>query len=250
VFSLFGKTALVTGGSRGIGRSIAVKLATAGADVAVNFRSSEDQARATVEEIKKLGRRSIAVKADVGDAASVAAMFERLCSSFGAVDILVNNAGLAEVVTLFDTDVDTWHRAINTNLTGAFLCTKKVAAAMKERQWGRIISISSVAAEAGAKLGHAHYAAAKSGLLGFTRTIALSLAPFNTTANVIAPGLIETEMLRRTHSEERRRELATSLPLGIGVPEDVAHAVVFLATEEARYITGVTLDVNGGMHIR
>lgn len=247
---LSGKMALVTGASRGLGRGVALVLAEQGADVAVNFIYNEDEAREVCGEIEKFGRRCICVKADASRADEVEKMFAAVIKGLGRLDILVNNAGTTRAQDIFATSEEDWDFIINTNLKSVFLCSREAMKIMRAQRSGRIISMSSIVAHRGALYGHVHYAATKSGILGFTRTLARTAAPYGITVNAIAPGIIETELLFKTHGEEGVRELASGVPLGLGNPRDVGLAAAYLAGEGGRYITGATIDVNGGMYLR
>ncbi|MFC4597196.1 SDR family NAD(P)-dependent oxidoreductase [Cohnella hongkongensis] len=250
MFRLDGKVALVTGSTRGIGEGIAIGLARAGADVVLNSHEAGDEARGIAEKIEGLGRQAGFVQADVSRESDVKAMFSRIEERFGRLDILVNNAGISRAETIAETDLDSWRQVLDTNLTSCFLCSKYAMELMMKRSAGRIVQTSSVVAHQGAVYGHVHYAASKSGMLGLTKSLARTAAPYGITVNAVAPGIIDTELLRRTHGEERLGELRSSVPLGLGTVDDVAAAVVFLASDEARYITGSTIDVNGGLYFR
>ena len=250
MFRLDGKTALVTGASRGLGRGIALCLARAGADVIVNYRSSKAQAEDVAREITSLGRRATVQQADVSSEDEVKQMMAAVEAEAGHLDILVNNAGTTRAESIDEIDLDSWNHILATNLTGTYLCSRHAIPLMKTRGWGRIVQVSSVVGENGALYGHVHYAASKSGQLGFTKTLARTVAPFGITVNAIAPGIIATELLYQTHGEEKVGALAESVPMGLGTVEDVGCAIVYLASEEARYITGATLDINGGMYLR
>jgi 3-oxoacyl-[acyl-carrier protein] reductase len=240
------KVALVTGGSRGIGRAIAIRLATEGADVAVNYRTDEVSARAAVEAIEATGRRGFAVQGDVSVAEDAQRMVTETIASLGAIHILVNNAGVsADMLTMRLSEAD-WDRVLDTDLKGAFLTTKAAMRPMLRQHWGRIINISSVVGYTG-NAGQASYASAKAGLMGFTKSVAREVATRNITANVVAPGLIDTDMTERL-SEEIRNWMLAQVPMGKpGTPEDVAAAVAFLASDDAAYMTGQTIKVDGGM---
>jgi 3-oxoacyl-[acyl-carrier protein] reductase len=240
------KVALVTGGSRGIGRAIAIRLATEGADVAVNYRTDEASARAAVEAIVATGRRGFAVQGDVSVADDAQRMVTETIASLGAIHILVNNAGVsADMLTMRLSEAD-WDRVLDTDLKGAFLTTKAAMRPMLRQHWGRIINISSVVGYTG-NAGQASYASAKAGLMGFTKSVAREVATRNITANVVAPGLIDTDMTERL-SEEIRNWMLAQVPMGKpGTPEDVAAAVAFLASDDAAYMTGQTIKVDGGM---
>ena len=250
MFELNGKIALVTGSARGIGKGIALALAKAGADVVVNCLGSKDRAEAVAEEIRSMGRRSIAVRADVSDEKEAGMLFDTIMETFGRLDILVNNAGTSQPKDIFEMELADWDRIIKTNLTSGMLCAKRAMEIMREQKHGRIIFISSVVAERGALFGHTHYAATKGGQLAITKTLARTGAPYGITVNAIAPGIIKTELLVQTHGEEGVRELDAGIPLGLGSPEDIGSAAVYLASDEAAYVTGATLDVNGGANFR
>ncbi len=250
MFSLNGKVALVTGSSRGIGRGIALALAEAGADVVINCMGNVAAAEEVAAKIGAIGRTALILKADVSDAAQVKEMFEKIMKTFNRLDILVNNAGTSQDKDIFEMTYEDWYRIIKTNLTSGMLCSKAAMEIMREQNSGRIIFISSVVGERGALFGHIHYAATKSGQIGITKTLARTAAKHNITVNAIAPGLIRTELLVATHGEEGVEELGASIPLGLGKIEDVGAAAVFLASDEASYVTGATLDVNGGANFR
>jgi 3-oxoacyl-[acyl-carrier protein] reductase len=236
---LNGHTALVTGGSRGIGAAIAVALAEAGAAVAVNYRERAGDADAVVARIKEMGGRAIAIAADASQAGSVAGMVDRATSELGPVDILVNNAGIAIVRGIDDLTESDFDRVITVNLKSAFLCTQAVLPAMRARTWGRIVNISSGAARGGGTIG-VHYNASKAGMEGLTRGYAARLVKEGITVNAVAPSLIETDMMRG------RPELASRIPLGrFGSPEEVANGVLMVLGNE--YMTGQTIMLNGGM---
>ncbi|MGI6608892.1 MAG: SDR family NAD(P)-dependent oxidoreductase [Limnochordia bacterium] len=249
MYSLAGKIALVTGASRGLGAGIARALASAGADVVVNYLSSQARAEEVAAEIRQMGRRCLVIQADAAEEEAVAGLFSAIRDAFGRLDILVNNAGTTRAEDIFCTALDSWEFIIRNNLTSTFLCSKYAMGMMKEQKGGRIINISSIVAQRGALFGHVHYAATKSGQLGLAKTLARTAAPYGITVNSIAPGIIETELLIQTHGPEEVAALAETVPLGLGNVKDVGFATVFLASDEARYITGATIDVNGGMHM-
>ncbi len=250
MFKLDNKIALVTGSSRGIGRGIALALAKAGADIVVNYAGNASAAEETANLIREMGRKALVIQADVGEEEQVDIMFDKIKNEFGRLDILVNNAGTSQDKDIFAMDKSDWDRIIKTNLTSGMLCSKKAMEMMRDQNFGRIIFISSVVGERGALYGHIHYAATKSGQIGITKTLARTGAPYNITVNAIAPGFIATELFLQTHGEEEMKKLAASVPLGIGSLEDVGYAAVYLASDEARYVTGATLDVNGGNNFR
>jgi 3-oxoacyl-[acyl-carrier protein] reductase len=243
---LIGKTALVTGASRGIGREIALELARQGVDVVVNYAGSEAKAREVVEEIKGLGREAIAIQCDVSNSESVTNMVKETVDHFGKIDILVNNAGITRDNLLMRMKENEWDDVMNINLKGVFLCTKAVTRQMMKQRYGRIINISSVVGVSG-NPGQANYVAAKAGVIGLTKTSAKELASRGITVNAIAPGFISTEMTDQL-TEDIQNEMLKMIPLAqFGEPKDIANTVVFLASDDSRYITGQTIHVNGGM---
>jgi 3-oxoacyl-[acyl-carrier protein] reductase len=236
--------ALVTGASRGIGRATALALARAGAHVAVNYHTSINGAEAAVREITGLGRRAMAVHADVADSARVTSMVEAVLRQMGRIDILVNNAGTASRIATTDLTETEWDRVVDVNLKGAFLCVRAVLPTMMAQRWGRIINISSIAGQTGGHLG-AHYAAAKAGLLGLTKFLARETARWGITVNAVAPSGIPTDLLLQTGVDSAT---LAQRPAGrAGTPEEVAAAVLFLASDAAAYITGQTISLNGGL---
>ena len=250
MFELNGKVALVTGSSRGIGKGIALALAKAGADVIVNYHGNRERAEQTAEQVRAFGHRVLVVQADVSDEKEVGILFDTIMAHFGRLDILVNNAGTSQPKDIFEMEIADWDRIIKTNLTSGMLCAKRAMEIMRDQKHGRIIFISSVVAERGALFGHTHYAATKGGQLAMTKTLARTGAPFGITVNAIAPGIIKTELLVQTHGEEGVRELDAGIPLGLGSPDDIGSAAVYLSSDEAAYVTGATLDVNGGANFR
>lgn len=245
---LNGKTAVVTGASRGIGRAIALQLAAEGANVVVNFSGSEQKASEVVQEIQNLGAQAIAVQANISDSESVQQLMNAAIEQFGAIDVLVNNAGITRDNLLMRMKEDEWDEVINTNLKGVFLCTKAVTRQMMKQRAGRIINISSIVGVMG-NAGQANYVAAKAGVIGLTKTTARELASRNILVNAIAPGFISTEMTD-TLPEDVKSSMLTQIPLAkLGNPEDVAKAVVFLASDDASYMTGQTLHIDGGMYM-
>jgi len=239
---LVGKVALVTGASRGIGRTIALALARAGADVAVNYHTHADEAHAVCSEIEPLGRRAFAVQANVAIAAEVTRMVESVQERLGGIDILVNNAGISRPQPLSEITEQDWDEVVGVNLKSMFLVTQAVLPGMRSRRWGRIINLSSVAAQLGGVVGP-HYAASKAGVLGLTHSYAALLAKEGITANAIAPALIATEMVAK--NPNARPDL---IPLGrLGTVEEVAGVAVMLARNG--YITGQTINVNGGWYM-
>lgn len=246
--TLEGHTCLITGSSRGIGQGIAEELASEGASVAINYRASSGAAEEVVDGINTDGGSAMATQADVTDEAEVSAMHEEIEDSFGSVDILVNNAGI-NVDTLFSEMTRAeWDRVIEVDLTGAFVCTKEFFDDIAAAEDGRLINISSIVGKQG-NLGQANYAAAKSGMFGLTRTLALELADSGSTANCVAPGFTETEMVEGI-PERVREKIQSQIPLGrFATIEEVACVVSFIASPKASYITGEVLDVNGGMDL-
>lgn len=240
------RVALVTGSGRGIGRAIALKLAEVGATVVVN--DIGDAVESVVGEIKAMNRQSLAILADVSSSPDVTRLVEETIAACGRVDILVNNAGISRDQLVLRMSDEDWDKVLAVNLKSVFLCTRAVLRHMSKQRWGRIISIASIVGVAG-NPGQANYASAKAGIIGFTRTVAKEMAPRGVTANAIAPGFIETEMTQQL-KEDWKQEFKKRIPLGyFGSPRDVAEAVAFLASEEARYITGQVLGVDGGMAI-
>ena len=243
---LEGKTALVTGASRGIGRAIALRLAAEGADVAVNFAGSSAKAEEVKNAIIEMGRKAIAKQADVKDASSVAGMVEEVKKTFGRIDILVNNAGVTRDGLLMRMKDEDWETVIDTNLRGVFQCTKAVSKIMMKQRYGRIVNMASVVGLVG-NAGQANYAASKAGVIGFSKSVARELASRGITVNMVAPGCIDTDMTAVLPDKVREAMLA-DIPLArVGKPEDVASAVAFLVSDEAAYITGQVINVDGGM---
>ncbi|WP_049899937.1 beta-ketoacyl-ACP reductase [Halococcus agarilyticus] len=244
--SLENQTCVVTGASRGIGRGIAEELGRQGANVVVNYRSSEAAAHEVVDTVEDDGGEAIAVQADVAEYDAVAAMAESVHDAFGPADVLVNNAGLTVDRTFGNMSREDWERVINVNLGGVYNCTHCLFDDIQEADHGRLINISSVVGQQG-NYGQANYATTKSGLFGFTRTIALELARTGSTANCVAPGFVETDMLDEV-SEEVQEKILQRIPLNrFASIEDVTGIVRFVAGEESSYMTGQILAVNGGM---
>jgi 3-oxoacyl-[acyl-carrier protein] reductase len=247
VFSLKDKVAIVTGASQGIGRDTALALAQAGAKVAVAARNEEKLATLVIE-IEAAGGVALAVKMDVADADQVKAGFKQVIEKFGRLDILVNNAAITRDGLSMRMKQDDWEAVLKTNLTGAHLCIQQALSSMMRARAGRIINISSVVAQSG-NAGQANYVAAKAGLIGLTKAVAIEIASRNITVNAVAPGFIETPMTD-VLPDKVKEELKTRIPLGrMGSAREVAAAIVFLASDEAGYITGHVLNVNGGMHL-
>ena len=243
---LEGKVAVVTGASRGIGRAIALKLADEGAKVVVNYSGSQAKAEEVVAAIQEAGGEALAIQASVAKSDEVVALMDAAVKTFGSLDILVNNAGITRDNLLMRMKENEWDDVIDTNLKGVFLCTKAVTRQMMKQRAGRIINISSIVGVAG-NAGQANYVAAKAGVIGLTKTTAKELASRNILVNAIAPGFIETEMTAEL-PEELKQGMLTQIPLAkLGQPEDIAKAVVFLASDDANYMTGQTLHIDGGM---
>jgi 3-oxoacyl-[acyl-carrier protein] reductase len=241
-----GKIALVTGASRGIGKEIALELAREGANVVVNYSGSEAKANEVVDEIKSMGREAVAIQCNVADSDSVQSMVKDTISQFGTLDILVNNAGITKDNLLMRMKENEWDDVININLKGVFLCTKAVTRQMMKQRSGRIINISSIVGVSG-NPGQANYVAAKSGVIGLTKTAAKELAPRGITVNAIAPGFISTDMTDQL-PEDVRNEMLKQIPLNrFGDPKDIAKVVSFMASESSAYMTGQTLHIDGGM---
>jgi len=247
MFSLKDKVALVTGASQGIGRATALALAEAGAKVAIAARNTE-KLMSLAEEILAAGGEALPVPMDVADPAQVKTGFQQLLAKLGKLDILVNNAAITRDTLALRMKLEDWDAVLRTNLTGAHLCIQQALGAMLKQRAGRIINISSVVAETG-NAGQANYVASKAGLIGLTRAIAVEVASRNITVNAIAPGFIATPMTDPL-STELKDKMKSMIPLGrFGSDRDVATAIVFLASDEAGYITGQVLDVNGGLHM-
>ena len=243
--TLSGHVALVTGASQGIGRACALQLAKAGATVAVAARNRE-KLDEVVQEIVAAGGQAAAFTLDVADEAQIKSVFKAVIAQFGKIDILVNNAGITRDQLVMRMKRADWDVVIQTNLTSAYLCTQQVTSSMLKGRWGRIINVASVFGQMG-QAGQANYAASKAGLIGLTMAIARELASRNITCNAVAPGFIETAMTEVLSGEFKEGALKM-IPLGrTGTPEEVAHAVAFLASDEAAYITGHVLNINGGL---
>ena len=241
-----GKAAIVTGASRGIGREIALLLAKEGAKIAVNYSGSQAKAEEVVELILAEGGEAFAVQADVSNAESVKSMVEQTLEHFGSIDLLVNNAGITKDNLLMRMKEEEWDDVININLKGVFLCTKGVTRQMMRQRSGKIVNVASIVGVSG-NPGQANYVAAKAGVIGFTKTAAKELASRNITVNAVAPGFITTDMTDAL-TEDVKSQMLTAIPLGkLGSPQDVARTVLFLLSEDAAYITGQTIHVDGGM---
>lgn len=243
---LTGKTAIVTGGSRGIGRAIALCLAEEGAKVAVIYAGNTAAAEETLQAITEKGGQAISIQCDVANEDAVNAMVKQVKEQFGSVDILVNNAGITRDGLLMRMKTADWQAVLDTNLTGTFFCTKAVTKIMMKQRSGAIVNLTSVVGLTG-NAGQANYAAAKSGIIGFTKSVAKELASRGIRANAVAPGYIDTDMTA-VLSDAVKEEMIKTIPLGrVAQPEEVAKAVLFLVSDYASYITGQVLNVDGGM---
>ncbi len=246
--SLSGKVALVTGGSRGIGRAVCLRLAAMGAKVMVNYVTRPEAAAETVAAISQAGGEAYPVQFDVSDTAATQESIKKIVAEHGGIDILVNNAGVTKDGLLATMKEDAWDCVMAVNLKGAFTCIKAACRPMMKKRWGRIINVTSVVGYAG-NPGQANYAASKAGLVGLTRSAARELASRGITVNGVAPGYIETDMTEGL-PEAVKEKILSEIPLGVlGQAEDIAAAVAYLASDEARYVTGQTIHVNGGMYL-
>ena len=245
---LQGKVAIVTGGSLGIGRAIALDLAAHGADVAINYRKHADEANAVVCEMERIGRRGLAVQADVASFDDAQRMVDAVREKLGRLDILVNNAGVNRDGVIWKMSEAQWDEVIDTNLKGYFNYIHAVAPIFKEQASGKIVNITSINGLRG-KFGQSNYSAAKAGIIGLTKTVARELDKFNVNVNAVAPGLIETEMMLQAPQDVKDKALAEIVLGRLGAPEEVAHVVTFLGSDLARHITGEVIKVDGGQYI-
>jgi 3-oxoacyl-[acyl-carrier protein] reductase len=246
--NLEGKNAIVTGGSLGIGRAIAVALAEAGANVALNYRRHDTEAKQVVAEIEALGRRGLAVQADVASFDSAQAMVDTVAETFGGLHILVNNAGINRDGVIWKMTEEMWDEVLATDLKGYFNYIRAAAPLMRDQKWGRIINITSINGLRG-KFGQSNYSAAKAGIIGLTKAVARELGRSQVTVNAVAPGLIETDMMANAPEKVKQAAIAETVVDRLGTPEDVANVVVFLAGEGARHVTGEVIRVDGGQYI-
>jgi len=241
------KVALVTGAAQGIGRAIALKLAANGADVVI-VDMNLDKAQEAAREVERLGRRALALRANIANLQEAEAMADEAVAKLGAVHIMVNNAGITRDALILRMKEEDWDAVINVNLKGVFNCTKAVVKHMSKQRYGRIVNIASIVGEMG-NAGQANYSASKAGVIALTKTVAREFATRNITCNAVAPGFIDTAMTQAL-SEKVKEELAKQIPMGrLGTPEDVAEGVLFLVSETTGYITGQVLNINGGMYM-
>jgi acetoacetyl-CoA reductase/3-oxoacyl-[acyl-carrier protein] reductase len=244
---LEGRRALVTGAARGIGRAIALALASEGADIAINYQSSESEANSLAAELTKAGRKTLLLKGDVGERSTWTSMMETITQSWGRLDILVNNAGITRDKTLRKMTDDDWLAVLHTNLNACYFGVSAVMPMMTAQKYGRIVNISSFVGQAG-NFGQANYAASKGGIIAFTKTAAMELAKYNVTCNALAPGFTETGMLAKV-PEQVQQSILARIPMGrFASPEEIAKAVLFLAAD-GDYITGQQINVNGGVYM-
>ena len=241
-----GRVAIVTGAGRGMGRAVAVRLAAGGAKLVVNDLDV-DSAERTAGALQESGAEALATPGDVTSSVDVARMIASALGRFGSIHVLVNNAGVLRPTPVFDIEEEEWDMVVNGNLKSTYLCSRAVLPAMRDQGWGRIVNFSSTAGKSVSTMGGAHYTASKAAILGFTRHLAKEEAAHGITVNAVCPGLIDTEMVRSTISEERTAAYASGFPIArLGEPHEVAELVAFLASDKAAYITGASLDINGG----
>lgn len=246
--NLEGKTAIVTGGSIGIGASIAVKLAECGANVALNYRKHKEEAEAVIQRIVQTGRKGLLIQADISNFEDAAKMVKTVTDTFGKVDILVNNAGINWDGVIWKMSEEQWDQVLNINLKGCFNYIRAVAPLLREQQSGKIINVTSINGIRG-KFGQSNYSASKAGIIGLTKSVAKELGKYSINVNAVAPGLIETDMMKTADESVRAAALEEIVLKRIGQPEDVANMVAFLCTDLARHITGEVIKVDGGQYI-
>lgn len=246
--NLENKSAIVTGGSVGIGAAIALKLAECGANVAIVDRKPKDETEEVIRQIETMGRRGLAIQADVSNHKDAKKMVEAVVKEFGSIDILVNNAGINWDGVIWKMEEEQWDTVIDVNLKGYFNYISAVAGIFKEQKSGRIVNITSINALRG-KFGQANYAASKAGIIGLTKTIAKELGKYGVTSNAVAPGLIETDMMQNANEDVREKAIEEIVLGRMGQPEDVANIVAFLCSDLARHITGEVIKVDGGQYI-
>ena len=245
---LEGKVAIVTGASLGIGSAIALDLAKNGADVAINYRKHDTEANAICDEIRKMGRRALAVRADVSSFKDAQAMVDQVVKELGHVDILINNAGVNRDAVIWKMTEEQWDEALDINLKGYFNYIRAVAPLFRAQNSGKIVNVTSINGMRG-KFGQANYTAAKAGIIGLTKTVARELAKSNVNCNAVAPGLIETEMMKSAPEDVKQKALAEIVLGRLGAPEEVAWIVTFLCTEKSRHVTGEVIKADGGQYI-
>ena len=248
---LTGQVALVTGAAGGIGRAVALRLASAGANIVINHFDTPDTAEDLARAIESLGRKTLVIAADVGDEVAVDGLFQRIDQTFGRIDILVANAGITRALDIFETSLADWDSVIRTNLTGTFLTARQAMLRMRTAGRGNVVILGSVVGHQGALKGHIAYGATKAGLHGMAKTLARTGATIGIRVNAVAPGIVDTELLSSTHGAAGIAELRMRVPLGtLASVEDVAEAVLYLAGPASGHVTGTVLDVNGGMLMR
>jgi 3-oxoacyl-[acyl-carrier protein] reductase len=245
---LKGKVALVTGGSRGIGRAIVMGLAAASAGVAFTYRQNAEKAQEVVDQLKGMGRRGWAFRADVADFAAAQRVVEQVIAAWGRLDILVNNAGIHQNEVIWAIDEAQWDRVLDVNLKGTFNYIRSVAPIFRQQSGGKIVNIASIHGLRGRQAGP-NYSAAKAGVIGLTKSVARDLGPYGVNVNAVAPGITETDMVRALPEELKARFVAEIVMGRMGQPEDVAHLVIFLCSDQARHITGEVIKVDGGQYI-